>query len=77
MVVSKLVEAMSLCIGGKRRKSKSQYLRGRFSEYIRLNLFTTSYLLQAPNPENRQPLTVRWSLTFVARVQGKRTPIQY
>jgi len=27
MVVSKLVGAMSLCIGGKRRKSKSQYLR--------------------------------------------------
>lgn len=27
MVVSKLVGAMSLCIGGKRRKSKSQYLK--------------------------------------------------
>lgn len=27
MVVSKLVGAMSLCIGGKRGKSKSQYLK--------------------------------------------------
>lgn len=82
MVVSKLVGAMSLCIGGKRRKSKSQYLkflaRSIFCIYtFKFVYFTTSYLLQAPNPENKQPLTVRWSLTFVARVQGKRTPIQY
>ena len=27
MVVSKFVGAMSLCIGGKRRKSKSHYLK--------------------------------------------------
>ena len=26
-----------------------------------------SYLLQAPNPENKQPQLVRWSLTFAAR----------